>query len=374
MNNQDLILRINEFTLNQDKKYGYEKLALESINGGDGAIKGKLVELLYKDVLSKSNIDFGDIPASKGDITKYQLWQNIENCLSALNKLLANQKVEPLTLANDLKNMIVSERQTFANGYKYDIEFIKVTYCTLVLSLMELINICILAYADYLKDVKQIEFKRLSKGGEQLVVKNVRSIVKSYKKGEWSQAMAPFIKVTKSNLALESISSDYIATEMSLGSLKTLVKFGTKAIKILAKVLPIITSSTFVIVCTIAVFASIRQLIYYFYCGTSKIADYSKNYSAFLAEVTAEGGLDPKAEKRISRASGFFNTIANVIETKILKTNSDAQKAIAKADKDIYSASELQKPIDVSTSDEAQTVDSDVSAELNKMASQGITF
>lgn len=209
---------VQTLTLSQEPKdrYKYKKIATEAIIG-NGPNKGKLVELLYRDVLSKQDLDFGEIPDSKGNITKFKYYENIERCIESLSKLLDPAKVKELQLTIDLRNMIVAERENFEYGFKFNIDLIEVTYNTLVMTLMELINICIYAYVDYLKDVKNIDFDfKVFKKNSLVVIKAASQVVNSYKKGDWGKMMLQFKKATK-GAALESIS---IAEESILSKFK----------------------------------------------------------------------------------------------------------------------------------------------------------
>ena len=52
-------------------------------------VTNKYIENLYKQVVSKSHINFGDIPISKGDIKKYSGYKPMMETLQTMRKLVS---------------------------------------------------------------------------------------------------------------------------------------------------------------------------------------------------------------------------------------------------------------------------------------------
>lgn len=521
---------VQNLILQQDTKdrFAYKKIAIESITGS-GSNKGKLVELLYRDILSKQDLNFGNIPDSKGNITKFKYYENIEKCIDALTKLLDQNKVEELKLTVDLRNMIVAERETFEYGFKMGIDIIEVTYNTLVMTLMEMINICIYAYVDYLKNAKEIDFDfKVFKNNSLIVIRSTRQVTRSYAKGEWQKMMGSFKKSSK-GIATESISLEYAeegflglgkdsvvsklakgtkpdalintnpkewvkeeglsgitecpgfqylsdkdihqfakkrynesaiiseyqinnygedtvsfvkknklfpihnngfgdivfysitkkeyfelvhdapasvpaiseepfadsvrelkekidfkppvaATEAAGGAMGVVIKalsdkfLTPKNAKILKGIIFAAGGAVLGYAIFVAGLSAIRELIYYFYNMNAKINDFVKIENEFLKEELKNSKLDPKAEKRISRMSSFLSGISGFIETRILKTNQNAQKELDKTNKELYSKTNLMSEVDIhEAEDENETQDADDNV-YQQLSSQDISF
>ena len=132
----DIILEnFNEMMLAQDAKdrLHYIDIATEAALSPAG--KSKLIQQLYVDIVSKSNIDFGKIPDSKGNITAYAYYDPMYRSIAALNQLFADKKVDELDLTNKLHDMIITCRSDFEYGYRYDIAIIQNNFSRPVSSL-----------------------------------------------------------------------------------------------------------------------------------------------------------------------------------------------------------------------------------------------
>lgn len=79
------VIKVNsivmEASTKEDRKY-MEKMSKDDIH----KINGQQVQNLYQAVMKKSNIDFGDIPDSKGDIEKVKYYDSTVECLKALDR------------------------------------------------------------------------------------------------------------------------------------------------------------------------------------------------------------------------------------------------------------------------------------------------
>jgi hypothetical protein len=71
--------------------------------------RGTLIQKLYVDIISKSNIDFGKIPDSKGDLTKYEYYNEISESIGALNKLVDSAKSDELAMLNNLFDITATQ-------------------------------------------------------------------------------------------------------------------------------------------------------------------------------------------------------------------------------------------------------------------------
>lgn len=292
----------------------YREIIMEAIdNSSNPNGKATMIQTLYKDILSKSSIDFGKIPDSNGDITKYTYYDQLYKSLEILNKLLSDRTIEELELTNKLHDMIIACRADFEFGYKFDIELIKLVYQSLVLTLHEMINICIVSYVDYLKDTqnKEFEFKTF-KSKDLLVVKSLKGIIASYEKGEWQQMMHSFKKDPKGLFGA--------------GGGATLIGVA------IAAPLPLK-----VIAAVIGILFAIRGLVYIYFNTSVKIRDYVTIQKSLIDLNIDHGNDNLSAIEKQRKMSEALSSIAGVIEAKILKTDIAAKKDIHKDNKENYS-------------------------------------
>jgi len=298
--------------------------------------RGTLIQKLYVNIISKSNIDFGKIPDSKGDLTKYEYYKEIESSISALNLLSeGRQKSDELELLNRLYDMIITLRSDYEFGYKFDIELIKITYNIAVMALFEMINICIMEYANYLRDVKGIDFgfKKLKKK-DLIVIRGVKSLLKAYDNGEWHKTVAQFKKDPKNAFGLDVV-----------------MKFANKVPNAVFKkdangnITGQLTTGAVVaasIVSVILLLLSIRMLIYFFYSASAKIDNYVRIQREFLeVAMSKDDGNNPKSLKSQEKMARFLDGVSGFIENKIFKTDKDAKKALDDSNKENFSKAEF---------------------------------
>ena len=155
--------------------------------------KGNLIQKLYEDMISKSNIDFGSIPTTRGDFTKFKDYQTVSEAIGILNKLFTGKTVPELEKTNHLFDMIISLRGDYEFGYKFEVEMIKISYCTAVVTLLDMVNLCIVAYVNYLKNTNNttISFGKL-KPKDLYFVQSADSFLALYNSGEWTKLMKTY--------------------------------------------------------------------------------------------------------------------------------------------------------------------------------------
>ena len=74
-------------------------------------------EKLFESIISRSHIDFGDIPKSKGDITKYSGYKSMLDCLHSLLKVANEEKSKELTNAVNTVLTAIENIRALQNVY-----------------------------------------------------------------------------------------------------------------------------------------------------------------------------------------------------------------------------------------------------------------
>lgn len=319
----------------KDRRH-YRQIATEAVLSPYG--KSKMIQTLWTDMMSRSNIDMGTIPNSKGDITRLDFYKSTAETIECLNNLLEGVKCDELKTTNDLHDIIVSLRSDFDFGYKFDIKFITMTYELLVLSLLEMINVCIVYYTNYLKDVKNIEFKTVKPDKKSLkIVKYTNDFIQSYRNGDWTKMMTNFRKNPKGFLG-------EIVSQMTGIDKDKLSLSGVWGANGAGKVIV----SAAAIVAVVALFFSIRGLIYVFYRSATKINDYVKTQSEFLKFNIGLGNDSAAALAKQQKGLDKLESISNFIETKIIKNDKRASKELEESDKKNFTPQALSTAPDTS--------------------------
>lgn len=263
-----------------------------------GAGRSRLVELLYQDVMTKgARVDFGTIPQSRGDITKFQYYKIMIQSIDSLNQLLGDRANEGMVRMNSLHEAIIEERMNFEMGYKLNIEFLQYFYCSMVAALMDVIDENIVAYVDYLKETQNVELpKRVSAAANTRVDSAVDSWLNMRKKGEWKRIVDSFKK-------------DYTK------------RFVSDAMVI----------ATVSVIGLVASLWAVRGLIYTYFYTSVRIDEKARAMSNYLNAVSATETND-KAKKRQVFFSSKLDNVATFIETRIIKDNPRIEKELQMSD------------------------------------------
>lgn len=298
-----------------------------------------LLQKLYTDIIAKSNIDFGTIPDSRGNLVKYSGYPLIQQSMDRINALFSGVSSEEVTLMNEIHDMIVSCKTDFMYGFTMQNEFVKVTYNTAVMTLYELINICILSYAKKLRSTKGIDFEfGKVKKKDLIVIKNAKSLLKGYKNGQWNTAMKAF----RNNPGLLNVSP---ATEGSLFGKDVSFGEGIKGIvDTIGKVPSIIKIPLMAIAAIIGLMMIVRGLISLFWTGVVKIRDYAKVQQKFVditLRTEEDEGVDEKTLKFHQTVSNKLGDIANFIEVRVLQSDKKAKEEIRKSNAENFQASDF---------------------------------
>lgn len=164
----------------------YRNIAMEAATGPES---GMLMEKLYKSVSSRSNVNFGKIPDSCGDLTAFVRYRQITESLDILRTAFAATRVPEFEEAQKLHDNLVRLRDDFAYGFKMDSQFIKTTYNTMVYSLCEIINLATVIYVDQLKCISQGKPFQYKPYGGLILVENVKKFNDMVSGGDWAQMM-----------------------------------------------------------------------------------------------------------------------------------------------------------------------------------------
>lgn len=326
---------------------------------GSSETNAVLLQKLYTDIISRSNVDYGRIPDSQGVLIKYKEYELMTQSMDKINKLFEGSPTSEVTLMNKLHDMIISCKKDYEFGYKFNVEIVKIAYCTSVLTLYELINICILEYTSKLRDKSGIGFKfnKVPKK-DILVIRGATSLLKSYESGQWTKMMNDF-KKDPSIIGLTGVASEAGIFNKSIGEIVepfvnkynimgdagSAAKFNLKGVaNAVGAGLNKIPLPIKIIAAVIGVFIAIRELIVVFFNSATKMKDYLRTQKEFVDATISQELQDGTSEtviKKHQKLADRLEGIANFIEVRILKTNGDAKKDLETANKENYSKQEL---------------------------------
>lgn len=219
-------------------------------------VNDRMIGNLYQSVLKKKNVDFDNIPFSKGDIQKVDGYDNMVATLEVVKGLCKKFGIK-LPEVEIIENAIVNLRTyrgTFERAYGLNVDFLKMYYNTLVYACIESTSLILSSYVDYTRTLNNVEFK-IKKGKGiygNICLDNLRKFNESVKDGR-------FIKFA--NGLLNKGNDNFLGATAAMGIAKTAMT----VIAIGASIVPLA-----------------REMIYYFYESRMKISEYLQQQKEFI--------------------------------------------------------------------------------------------
>lgn len=139
-----------------------EKNKIYSLTEAEQAVvNDRMVGNIYQSALKRRDIDFGDIPNSKGDITKFGGYDNMVatvDMLKALTKKFGIKMQELIVVEEAIDNIRIQKR-IFEKGYQLNIDFLQMYYQALVLACVDATTLLLASYVEFTKTVNNIDFQ-----------------------------------------------------------------------------------------------------------------------------------------------------------------------------------------------------------------------
>lgn len=224
---------------------------LLSINEADqDQVLGSLAAKLYDNIVNKvTEIDFGQIPLSKGDITKIPNYHDLCECLTTVHEMMVakHQTTHSTdTIFGAIENLKKTKR-IWEKGYAIECEMAVVFYNTIALSIVSSTSILLSACIEFVKNpesgVIDIELAKIAKNKSLngILFKNLEHFNKSCKKGEIEKTFDNVLKAQRTvkeavenESSVEAVKEDVFAILFGAGM----------AIGLLSCVIPILHQLT----------------------------------------------------------------------------------------------------------------------------------
>ena len=161
------------------------------------SVNNNMINKLFQSAVNKSHVDFGDIPNSKGDVTKYSGYKSMVESLEVLKNLsLKNShKIPQIETVEKALNNIVTNRNLFERGFKLNKDYVILQYNTLVMSCVIATSALIVSYVDYVKRVDKIDFVIINAKNTpgELCIENLVKFNKSVSTGDFNKVMTGIV-------------------------------------------------------------------------------------------------------------------------------------------------------------------------------------
>ena len=260
-----------------------------------------LTNKLYQMIVSKiDDVDFGDIPQTKGNVRKLPKYKQMRECIEVLHDIFVQYKedTKPIDEIDNALSNVENNADLFMASYAGQIQLGIMIYETTTLGIVNAIGFLIATCIEYVKDPKkqglEIVLKKtgIKKVKDHLVYENLLKFNEACKKGELEKAVRPLIKNNVKDLIGGGIVFAIHAT-LAIGV-------------IIAAIIPFL-----------------RQLTYFFYASRVRMSTYL-DAQADLLEMNA---MELKNNPHITTEDEKSRVIAR--QLKIARTFHDTANAIA---------------------------------------------
>lgn len=292
---------------------------LVTINEADqNQVMGSLATKLYDAIVKKvTDIDFGQIPQSRGDITKIPNYLDMVECLTTIRDMMvaskqSTQTADTIFLA--IENM-KKYQKIWEKGYVLDNEMAIVFYNTIALSIVSAISLLTSATVEFVKnpqsDVIDLELAKVAnhKTKDNLLFKNLDKFNKACRKGDIEKIFNEVLKAQR-QLKEETIVKENIAAILFTGAM---------VLGLLSTVIPIL-----------------HQLTNALYCLRQNVAEYLAGEADVIRlnaeKVQYNRAKTPEQKKKIiarqHKIADHFKKWSNKLMIKANKADVEANKKI----------------------------------------------
>lgn len=192
------------FTAHFDLTDKKTRQAILAMNEADqNSVLTALTSKLYDNIVAKvDDIDYGEIPSTKGDVTKLSNYAKLKECIDLLRNILREYKQDTtpidavaLALAN-----IESRKDMFSRAFRMDVELPIIMYNNMVLAVINGVSYMIATCIEFIKtpnkDTFQISLNKVAfaKTKSNLMYNNLKRFNKCCEKRDFDKSMDHIIK------------------------------------------------------------------------------------------------------------------------------------------------------------------------------------
>lgn len=306
---------VMEASSSEEKKYA------STMNKNDvHQINGTLIQNLYGSVIKRKDIDFGDIPASNGDIEKVKFYDSTIESLDTLEELYRKNNIDEPSVG-EVKRAISNVKRfkpQFTTGFRLKHEFVMITYNSIVMSIIEATSLLISSYVTYVvgSDEAYMLNHETDKKRGYVSLENLRQFNAACDNGNMANALKYMVDEGHKSFAGE---------EVLIGGA--------------------------VIMCLLSIVPLIREMVYYYYRCRVKMSDYLSMQADFLEmnKLAVEASKKGPAERRniVKKQETVIKRLRKTAD-KLTINNVDTNDVIKKELKDdnsIWSLGTIEKQL-----------------------------
>lgn len=177
---------------------------------GQNTVLMSLTSKLYDKIVAKcDDIDYGEIPATKGDITKLSKYNDMKETISIMHDILKEYKQDtgPIDELSVALSNVEARKDLFERAYRYNCELPIAMYCNVVLGIITGISYMIATCIEFIKDPGTNSFRialdkmAYAKTKDHMIYNTLKSFNKSCANKDFDKAMEAVLKAGTKNFA-----------------------------------------------------------------------------------------------------------------------------------------------------------------------------
>lgn len=294
-----------------------------------GTLLTALTSKLYDNIVEKvDDIDYGDIPMTKGDVTALPNYEKLRSSIGLLRDILVEFKQDPAPI-NEISTALANvecRKDAFGRAFKYRSELPMITYNNIVLAIISSVSYMIATCIEFIKTPNKDNFEMtldkvaLAKTKNHMLYGDLKKFNKMCEKGELDKILEYILKNRIKTIGeasgIEPMNEDNIGVIGAIGiSIGILVLIPTVLIPLL------------------------REIVFLFFYVHMKISDFF-DIQADLLQMNAytvqnDESRDERERDRIAAAQlkkvNLFRKVADWFAIKLRKSEIDAQSDIKEA-------------------------------------------
>jgi len=307
---------MEKFTENMDLSDSVTRKAILVMNEAEqNAVLTSLTSKLYDNIVSKvDDIDYGDIPMSKGDVTKLANYQKLCECIDLLRDILKEFKQDtgPIDVLSEALGNLQGRKDLFGRAFRYNVELPIIMYNNTVLSIINGVSYMIATCIEFIKtpnqDTFQITLDKVAyvKSKSNMIYNTLKKFNKCCASGDFDKGM-------------EHVLQHRIKGGLGEGAVIATV---TSAVLIILSIIPIL-----------------REMVFFFYYTRMRVSDFF-DIQADLLQMNAynvqnnPNKTEEEKERIVSKqlkVVELFRKIANKISFTNRKAEVDSAKEIERS-------------------------------------------
>ena len=329
---------LKEYFDTTDRKSMRTLLSLNEADQNQAMIA--LAAKLYEKIVAKvDDIDFGTIPASKGDITKIGNFMEMRDCMDTIRNILIHYKQDTVhldTIDKAIEN-VKDSKKIWEKAFVTECELAITFYNTITLSIVSAVSLLISSSIDFIKEPGnesfQISFDKVgyTKTKDKILFQSLENFNKAYAKGDIDKVMKTIVDSSASYKESAVGESTLVLTLATL--------LGVPFIK-----------ASFVTVIIVSIIPILHTLTSILYCAKQSVSEYFELQAKivqFNAEnlkydyTKSESEIKKIYDKQIKIADSF-KKISSTLAVKMSKAESEAKKKIKEEKDTKYKAEDLE--------------------------------